>query len=354
MLGTLLLRTRAAWLATGLLAACSTPPLERYTYSQPQMGTEFRIVLYAEDRARADRAATAAFQRIAELDASLSDWRPDSELNRLCTRSDRAAPTSPVRVSEDLWKVLAACHQWSERTDGAFDATVGPLTRLWRRAIRQSEPPDEEALAAALRSVDWRSVELDAAARSVRLTRRFTRLDLGGIAKGYALDEALRALARHGVDRALVDGGGDVAAALAPPGAEGWRVFVPEADHPQGGVRLLLASGAAATSGDAARFLEFEGRRYSHIVDPRTGWGLTSRVQVTVLAPSGLEADVLASAASVLGPEKGLRLLLETPDAEGRLSAGSDAGDAVRETPGFRARLVKVEAELPQPRKSQP
>jgi thiamine biosynthesis lipoprotein len=277
------------------------------------MGTQFGIALYAPDEETARRAFEAGFARIGELDDRLSDYDATSELSRL---SQASPTTEPVSLSDDLWKVLVASQEISRRSSGAFDVTVGPLTQLWRRARRQKELPDEDRLRAALEAVGYQHLRLNAANQTAELLKPKMRLDLGGIAKGFACDEALRAMAKHGVTRALVNGGGGLSLGDSPPGEKGWKVGVAplEAEAEPSRV-LLLANCGIATSGDAWQFVEIGGIRYSHIVDPRTGLGLTTRSSVTVVAPNGALADGLATAASVLGPETGLQLVEETPGA---------------------------------------
>jgi len=273
------------------------------------MGVDARLVFYAPDQQTAERAGAAAFARIASLDTIMSDYRRDSELNRL---SDGAGGP-PVRVSPDLFRVLRRALEVSEHSGGAFDVTVAPLILLWRKARREGVLPAPAALARARRLVGWRKLLLDEKARTARLTTRGMRLDLGGIAKGYAADEALAVLARHGIRRALVELGGDVVLGEAPPGAEGWRVRVPNAGDAQGPADLLFTNRAVSTSGDTEQFAVLSGRRYSHVVDPRTGRALTNRVQVTLTAPDGLTADPLSTALSILGPEGRARLLRAYP-----------------------------------------
>jgi len=303
------------------------------------MGTRFGVVLYAPDAARAEAAAAAAFERIAEIDARLSDYDPDSELSRLSAQSHHEGGDAPVPASQDLLAVLEAAGEISAASDGAFDVTVGPLVRLWREARRMGRLPDPVRLARARRAVDWRRVLVDRAAGTVRVTGREMSLDLGGIAKGYALDEALQALASQGVTRALVDGGGDVAVGEAPPGRAGWRVALvttraagrAPADY------VLLTNAACATSGDLYAQVEVDGVVYSHVVDPRTGLGVTARRAATVIAPSGMEADALASALCVLDPEQGVALLEERPGVEGRVWPPPEAaGQGPWDSSGFR------------------
>lgn len=300
--------------------ASAPPPLGRFERTAPGMGTEFRIVLYAAEEECAERAFDAAFARIEALEARLSDYRDDSELSRLSARSSEGAPTPPIEVSEELWTVLERAERVSRESGGAFDVTVGPLVRLWRRAGRRGELPDEAALERAKRSVGHEELELDPATRSVRLLAPDMRLDLGGIAKGYALDEALRVLAELGIDSALVDGGGDIAVGAAPLGAEGWRLALQGAGEDVAPAVLVLERAAVATSGDAYRHVDVGGVRYSHIVDPATGLGLTDRVTVSVVARDATTADACASAACVMGLERGLEWIEARPGLEARFT----------------------------------
>lgn len=307
-------------LSPGRLASGQSGPrteLDRYSFSRALMGTEFRLVLYAADSAVALEATERAFARIAELERLLSDYDPTSELSRL---SSAAGTGEWVEVSHDLWAVLTAARDWSVRSGGAFDVTVGPLTRLWRRAARRGTVPDDAALEDARRSVGYELLEFDGERRAVRLAAPGMRLDAGGIGKGYAADAALALLRGRGLARALVDAGGDLLLGEPPPGEEGWRIELPrEPARVRAPCVLDLAGVAVATSGDTHRFVEANGRRHSHLLDPATGSAVTHRRVVTVLAPTATEADALASALSVSTLEEGRALLGERPGAAARL-----------------------------------
>lgn len=265
------------------------------------------ITVYAQNRAAAERACAAAFERIAELEQVMSDYRPDSELMRLCAQ----AGGPPVQVSDDLYFVLRRAIDLSRRTEGAFDVTVGPYVQLWRRARRTGQFPTEQELQEAKRCVGYEKIVLGDAERTVQLLVPGMRLDLGGIAKGYVLDCALRVLQQHGIRHALLEAGGDIVAGLAPPGTAGWRIRVENASPDRQWVYLAL--GAISSSGDTEQYVVHEGKRYSHIVDPRTGWGLTTRVAATVIARDGITSDSLATALCVMGKERGMQLLRATP-----------------------------------------
>jgi thiamine biosynthesis lipoprotein len=292
--------------------------LRKFAYEKAEMGLPFQIVLYARDEASAKSAADAAFARIEKLNRVFSDYDPESELSLLSRSSGQGRA---VAVSPDLWLVLERAQALARRTDGAFDITAGPLINLWRRVRRKRELPSPDLLAEMKTRVGWRHLQLDPQAKSATLALPEMRLDCGAIAKGYAIDEALRTLRERGITRALVSGGGDMAAGDAPPGEEGWKVEVApldSSDEMKAEV-ILLCQNAMATSGDVFQYVEISGARYSHIVDPKTGVGLVDHSLVTILAPDGLTADSLSTAVSVLGPEKGLALIEETPLAAARI-----------------------------------
>ena len=295
---------------TGTGRAVDSPPsfspsLSRFSYSQIHMGSKARIVLYAEDEPQARAAAGAAFARLAELDAVLSDYRQNSEVSRLCAQP--AGVWTPV--SADLFRVMKRAQEIAEASDGAFDHTVGPLSLLWREARRNQQLPSASDLEHARERVGWRLVRLDSGQRAVRMEREQMRIDFGAIGKGFGADEAILAMRPYGVSRALVDIGGDMAAGDPPPGQSAWRIEI-ESGYGDGPRPVVYAANeGVATSGDTEQFVEIGGTRYSHILDPRTGFGLTTRTAATVIARDGATADAFASAACVLGPERMLEHL---------------------------------------------
>jgi thiamine biosynthesis lipoprotein len=255
------------------------------------MGTLVTITLYADSDDQAQAGFVAAFARIAKLDSILSDYKPESELSRVC---ESRTPLSP-----ELGTVLVHAQKLARLTDGAFDITIGPLTRLWRQARAEKRLPDPDQLRGARERSGYRLLEISS--DQVQCQTAGMQLDAGGIAKGYAADESLAALRRAGIRSALVAVSGDLAMGDPPPGREGWRVLV------QTEV-LCLANAAVSTSGDEFQFVEIDGARYSHILDPRTGAPLREAGTVSVIAGSGMEADSLATVISVLG-EMGARFL---------------------------------------------
>ena len=288
--------------------------LDLFEAVEPHMGTLVRIKLYARDADQAKTAFRAAFYRIRELDSILSDYKPDSELNRICLE----AVGRPVEVSADLFRVLMASQKLAEESDGAFDVTLGPVIRLWRDARATRQLPDPAALHEAGFLIGYRKLHLDAAKRTVMLDVAGIRLDVGGIAKGYAADAALEVISGLGIRSALVAASGDLAFSDSPPGGRGWKIGIGST-----GCVLELSNQAVSSSGDAEQHLDIDGKRYSHIIDPATNAGVTSGIAVTIVARHGIEADGLSTALSVLGPERGAKLLKRHPGAIARFAGAN-------------------------------
>ncbi len=327
--------------STSSRSATAGDELARFEFSQVQMGTTFTLTFYAPDAGVANRAQSAAFARIAALDQALSDYRDDSELMQLCRT---AGSGQWFAASGDLWEALSRSQALAAESQGAFDITVAPLVRQWRRARRQKQLPSPAALDAARAQVDYRQVELDPVGRRVRLSRPDTRLDLGGIGQGLAADAALKVLVDHGLCRALVDGSGDIALGDPPPGRQGWTVGISRlaAEGHRPACYLRLANAGVSTSGDLYQFLELNGNRYSHIIDPRNGLPLARPSSVTIVAASATEADGLATAICVLGPVAG-RVLVdrhEGAEMQFRYQPPGTSATIVETTPGFESLQV--------------
>jgi len=307
--------------------AAPPPALTRFEFQRPEMGVPFRIVLYSTNQTSAETAAEAAFHRISQLNDIMSDYDPDSELSKLSLSSGQGRA---VPVSAELWFVLKRAEDLSRRSEGAFDVTVGPFVNLWRRARRQHHLPDPARLEKARQSVGYQNMRLNAKGRTVELLAPDMRLDLGGIAKGYAVDEALRTLKGLGINQALVEGGGDVGVSDPPPGKKGWRFDLSSLDVTNAPPDrfLLLKDAAISTSGDLYQRLEIDGKRYSHIVDPHTGIGLTDHSLVSVIARDSITADSLTKVVSVLGPEKGLKFIEHTRGTAARIMR--EPGDVIQ------------------------
>jgi thiamine biosynthesis lipoprotein len=325
-----------AWLAGAASLALESRALAAdqrlFEAAEPHMGTLIRIKLYAEGPQQSSAAFRAAFDRVAQLDDALSDYKPASELNRIC----RSAVHNPVQVSPDLFRVLEASRKLSEESAGSFDITLGPVIRLWRQARIGHHPPAPQALREAAGLCGYRKLHLDPVARTVLLDDPGMQLDLGAIAKGYAADAALLALARCGIRSALVAASGDLAIGDPPPGKRGWQIGISRGGSNGALDRVLeLHNAAVSTSGDSEQHLDIDGVRYSHIIDPATNMGLTKPITVTVVARMGIDADSLSTTVSVLGADRGLALLRNHPDAAALISEGEGAGMRVLESPGW-------------------
>ncbi|MSR43471.1 MAG: FAD:protein FMN transferase [Pedosphaera sp.] len=292
-----------------LVAGCATArndgPFARFEFAQPAMGTIFRITLHAPDEKRAEAAAKAAFARVIELELAMTDYDPESELLRLC----RPPHGQPVQVSRDLFTALQHARVLAELTEGAIDPTVGPYVQLWRRARRQRELPAPEKLAEAAAAVGWRKFQLDTKKQTVTLLAPNMRLDLGGVAKGYAADAALAVLRSHDIRRALVAASGDLAIGDPPPGKTGWAIGLTSFVSDKPDRQAVLRNCGVSTSGDTEQFLLLDGTRYSHIVNPLTGRALTNRISANIIAPTATASDILATAVCVLGAEKSLEMV---------------------------------------------
>lgn len=275
------------------------------------MGTLFTLTLYASNSSQAQAAARAAFKRVDALEDIMSDYEADSELMRLCEQ-----PVGrPVQVSPELFEVVQQAQRISRLSGGAFDITVGPYVRLWRFARKRKVLPSEEQLKAAAQAVGYQKLRLDTRHRTITLLAPHMRLDLGGIAKGYAADAVLDLLRHRGITRALIAASGDIAIGDPPPGTTGWKVGITGIDAKNNELTrtVLLHNCGISTSGDTEQFIEIGGARYSHILNPATGLGLTNRIQATVIAPNATTTDAMATTVCVLGPRKGLALVNSLP-----------------------------------------
>ncbi len=288
------------------------------------MGTFARVVAVAGNGRTARRCIEAGFGELEWIDDLMSDYKDDSELSRV----NRQAYEQAVPVSSELFEVLERSLDFSRETEGAFDITVGPLVDLWRAAGERGEAPSEGEKAEAEARVGYEKLILDANALTVRFKVEEMRIDLGGIAKGYAIDRAVEAMRAQGASGGMVDVGGDMRFFGRPTEKEEWMIGLQDPSKAGedttgemteiggAGVRagaplmvLKLGDSAVATSGDYRRFVRVGGKRYGHIIDTKKGQGADKLSSVTIIAPTAMEADALATAVSVLGAEKGLALI---------------------------------------------
>lgn len=277
------------------------------------LGTVCRIVLAGGSRAAADRVLDDAVAWLARFEARYSRYRPDS----LVSRVNAAAGGDWVETDAETDSLLALCDAFHWRTRGVFDPSALPLTRLWDYTVPDPSPPQTEAIRRALACVGWAKVKHEPG--RIRLPEAGMAIDLGGIGKEYAVDRIAGMAASAGLRHVLVDLGRDIRAIGRAPGGDPWRVGLEDPSDPgQCWTGIAVRDRAVATSGDYARGFTWNGRRYGHILDPRTGYPPEHACQaVTVIAPSCTEAGILAKTAFILGPDEGLRLLNVTPQVEG-------------------------------------
>jgi thiamine biosynthesis lipoprotein len=297
------------------------------------LGTLATLTAVAPDERTAAAAVEAGYARLADVNRLMSDYLAESEIGRV-----NAAPAgTPVPVAPETLLCVQHARAFGAASGGAFDITCRPLVALWKQAGRQQRLPTPEELAATRALVGCDRIVVDAAASTLALPQPGMQLDLGGIAKGYALDLAAAAMRAAGAESVLVDVGGDVVALGTTPEGKPWRVGV---RHPfQDGLiaELLLRDGAVATSGVQQRFYEIGGHRYSHIIDPRTGWPAEQASSVTVIAADGITADAWATAFCVLTVAEGQQLIAagRAPGVEVLWLTGTAAAPVQTQTAGF-------------------
>lgn len=292
--------------------------LERFHFRKPVMGTEFQIICYAEDKDSAEKAAELAFAKAMEIEKICSDYKRDSEVRQL-------KGVATKKLSSTLTDVLTTALAIAKETDGAFDPTIGHHSLNWRRAKARGKLPTAESIQLAKQHTGWQKISVSKNG-AFKTSIAELRIDLGGIAKGYAADKMLEVLAEHKITHAMIAAGGDLRLGNSPPNAKGWKVGLKNLKtiSDKHITYLILSDCAISTSGDLHQFVEINGTRYSHIVNPQTGLGLTNRVSATVIAPTASQSDPLATAACIskntatklLASQDGIKLLLVTKAGE--------------------------------------
>ena len=321
------------------IAACvkeekdSSSQPRRYEATREMMGTFVTVTVWAQTEQQANLAINAAFAPIKEVDRTMSDYNPESELSKI----NREASDHPVKTSDRMMDVLKASMMYSELTDGAFDISMRPLKKLWKSAEQSGIAPDDETIESVLGSVGYRDIELDEQTKTVRFLKKGMALDLGAIAKGYSADLAAAELKRLNIPAGLVNVGGNILVHGLPPGSTTWKIGI--IDPAKRDERLPqvvhVAAGAVATSGDYERFFEIGAKRYSHIFDPRTGRPVEHISSVTVVATDGITSDALSTALSVMGPDAGLSFASKLAGVEAMFIVGGAGGPTVAASPGF-------------------
>jgi len=284
------------WAALALLLAASAASgqeLLRMEKSADAMGATYTVAIYGTDRVAMEAAVDAALDEAQRLDRLLSNYRPQSEWSAV----NRSAAGGPVKVSPELFQLLSACLVYSRESEGAFDITVGPLMKIWGFYKSSGHVAPKSDVQAALTKVGYRHIRLDEAAQTVWFDRAGVEMDPGGIGKGYAVDRMVEVLKAKGVERALVAGSSSSIYGLgAPPDQpEGWEVSIRDPHNPRRGVaQVYLKDMSLSTSGSYEKFFEADGRTYSHIMDPRTGYPAQGTVSVSVVTPRTIDSEAWA------------------------------------------------------------
>ena len=282
---------------------------EFHEFSSKCMGTDFKILIDNDCEKNSSTAAHEAFREANRLNLIFSDYDSESELSQL---SNSSYSSQKVKLSEELFEVLEFSQSLALATEGAFDPTLGQLSRLWRISRFRKSLPSVISIKKAMDRVGIEYFILNKPQKEATLLKPGIILDLGGIAKGYTADRMMLILKNMGFERCLIDAGGDLTLGRRPRQSKGWKIQIGGIKHSDLPM-MALENCSVATSGDSSQFVEINGRKYSHILNPRTGYGLENLTQVTVIAPNGISADSLATALSVLGPvkTKELKLLKE-------------------------------------------
>ena len=326
----------ACLIAALYLSVSTKRPVESDSGYRLVMGTFARVVVVSEDPSTAKKCIQAAFAEINQVDELMSAYKSDSEISR----ANENAAERAVPVSESTYEVLQRSIEFSKLTDGAFDITVGPLVDLFRDAANKQVAPSEEQIAQAKAKVGFEKLKLDDKNRTVQFAVEGMRLDLGGIAKGYAVDKAIQAMQLCGAIGAMVDIGGDIRCFGVPPkGKTHWLIAIQDPNSAIEGIggdglllTLKLAHGAVATSGDYQQFVLIEGKRHSHIINRNTGISAEGLSSVTIIADNATDADALATALSVMGAEKGLVLIEKLPNTEAILMPSQPKSELIKTT----------------------
>jgi thiamine biosynthesis lipoprotein len=296
----------------GLSRNARSAQWQQYSYSQLHMAMPMRITVWCDSESKAQSACKRAFRRASELVKVFSDYDSGSEIRRLSKQPvGRATP-----VSDDLLHVLEFSQRLSQRSSGAFAPTASPAIKLWRRARKNRSLPQPAEINGALERVGFENYKIDSAGRTVTLLAAKMEFDFGGIAKGYIGDQVIQTLRKNGIRIARYQAGGDIVLGDSPPETNGWIIGVGE-NNDGSAKTIQVANCGVSTSGDSQQFVEVEGQRYSHVIAPRTGVGLTSRKSAFVIALSGMQSDALATVGTILSDNDFQKLLAQYEGATG-------------------------------------
>lgn len=294
------------WIFILLFPFTLSAQLKRFEFSQDKMGSPFNIIFYASDSAEAKQLAGNCYSLVDSINTVFSDYSSSSEVSRLALQKTN----QEQRVSDELLKMLVLSKGAWIKSGKTFDVTIGALTQLWRKAKNENRFPSADEIKRTKQATGFNNLILNISAKTILFKKKEMRFDFGGIVKGYAAQKVIDYLQSKNITHALADAGGDIAMSDAPPGKNGWSIGInlPEQENELWDKKLELKNCSVATSGDVYRFTLHNGKKYSHIIDPRSGYGVTSQRNVTVIAKDGATVDWLATACSILSIEKALAL----------------------------------------------
>lgn len=326
-----------------LLFSCSNHDAKERIHQRTQflMGTFVEIKAVTNIPDIADKAIDNAFKVISDVENQMTTKKNGS----LTDRIGREAVSTPMKIPDELFNVIEVCQRYSRLTDGVFDISIAPVTRLWQFDQATEDIPKEEDVRNALKYVGYRGIHLDREKGTIELDRKGMGLDLGGAAKGYAVDKAVERLKKLGIDAGIVNAGGDLRVFGKKPDGKPWSIGIQD---PQYSDRIIgsiqLTDMALVTSGDYERYIIYDGIKYHHILDPKTGWPARGCKSVSVAYSKAFDADILSTAIFVMGPEEGMRLLESLPGVEGMII---DTSGRIHVSSGLKDRLTLYRNSVP-------
>ena len=281
--------------------------LKRFQFTENKMGSTFSMIFYCDDSIKASALSKECFAMVDSMNIIFSDYATTSEVGRLASMPI----VKDQKVSDELFEMIRLSKSAWFRSGKTFDVTIGALTQLWRKAKVEKRFPSEEEINTAKQSTGFKNLTIDQTKRTISFKKQGMHLDFGGIVPGYVAQKVLDHLKSKNINIALVDASGDIVVSDPPPGKDGWTIAInlPESSDETLDKKLELSNFAVSTSGDVYRYIIHNGKKYSHIIDPKTGYGVTSQRNVTVISKYGRDADWLATACSILPIKKALKLV---------------------------------------------
>lgn len=315
--------------------SCSNQETSQRIYKRSQflMDTLVEIKAVTNDSGIADKAMSDAFKVIKEVEDRMSARKSGSLVDRI----GREAAGKPMKIPDELFNIIEVCQGYSMLTNGLFDISIDPVTRLWQFDQSEKDVPKEEDIRNAFKFVGFSGIHLDKEMGTIELDREGMSLDLGGVAKGYAVDKAVEKLKELGIVAGIVNAGGDLRVFGEKPDGEPWKIGIQDPEYSEGVIATIqLTDMALVTSGDYERYIIYNGIKYHHIIDPKTGQPARGCKSVSVTYIRAFDADILSTAIFVMGPDEGMRLIESLPGVEGMIV---DASGGIQVSSGLKDML---------------